>query len=36
MDRKDEKIAELESKIFDLKQTIIDLKSANAKMQANI
>ena len=36
MDRKDEKIAELESKIFDLKQTIIDLKSANAKMQARI
>lgn len=36
MDRKDEKIAELESKIFDLKQTIIDLKTANAKMQSKI
>ena len=36
MDRRDEKIEALESKIFDLKQTIIDLKSANAKMQAKI
>jgi len=36
MDRKDEKIAELESKIFDLKRTILDLKSANAKMQTRI
>jgi len=36
MDKKDERIEELESKIFDLKRTILDLKSANAKMQARI
>ena len=36
MDKRDERIEELESKIFDLKRTILDLKSANAKMQARI
>lgn len=36
MDSKDERIADLESKVFDLKRLVLDLKAANAKLQTKI